>query len=110
MSCNKTFNHLSVRGRIWILAKSPRMVSLFMGMRFVPIYQFLWKVHMHKTPHLKGIVGVFLHKLGFLHLLEKGGGNLQLDKKIMKALGSIDKFKARLVAKGFTQIEGIDYN
>jgi len=84
MSYNKIFNHLSVRGRIWILAKSPRMVSLFMGMRFVPIYQFLWKVHMHKTPRLKGIVGVFLHKLGFLHFLEKEGGIPQLDRQIIK--------------------------
>jgi len=40
--------------------------SLFKGMRFVFIYQLLWrtnlkmwKVHMHKTPRLKGIVGVF---------------------------------------------------
>jgi len=33
-------------------------------------------------------VGVILHNLGFLHLLEKGEGNLQLDRKIMKALGS----------------------
>jgi len=48
----------------------------------------MWKVHMHKTPHLKGIVGVFLHKLGFLHLLEKGGGIPQLDRQIIKVLGS----------------------
>jgi len=81
MSYNKTFNHLSVRGRIEILAKSPRMVSLFKGMRFIFIYQLLWrtnlkmwKVHMHKNPRLKGIMGVILHKLGFLHLLDKGGG------------------------------------
>ena len=70
------------------------MVSLFKGMRFVFIHQLLWrtnlkmwKVHMHRTPRLKGIVGVILDKLEFLHLLEKGGGNLQLDRKIMKALG-----------------------
>jgi len=31
------------------------------------------KVHMHRTPCLKGIVGVILHKLGLLLLLEKGG-------------------------------------
>ena len=43
---------------------------------------------MHKTPRLKGIVGVFLHKLGFLHLLEKGGGIPWLDRHIMKVLGS----------------------
>ena len=48
----------------------------------------MWKVHMHRTPRLKGIVGVILHKLGFLHFLEKGGGNLQLDRKIIKAPGS----------------------
>ena len=70
-------------------------MSLFKGIRFVFIYQLLWrtnlkmwKVHMHRTPCLKGIVGVILHKLGFLHLLKKGGGNLQLDRQIMKALGS----------------------
>ena len=71
------------------------MVSLFEGMRFIFIYQLLWrtnlkmwKVHMHRALHLKGIVGVFLHKLGFLHLLEKGGGIPQLDRQIMKVLGS----------------------
>jgi len=70
------------------------MVSLFKGMRFVFIYQLLWrtnlkmwKVHMHMIPLLKGIVGVFLHKLGSLHLLEQGGGIPQLDRKIMKVLG-----------------------
>ena len=47
----------------------------------------MWKVHMHKTPCLKGIVGVILHKLGLLHLLVKGGGIPQLDRQIMKALG-----------------------
>ena len=95
MSYNSILSHLSVRGRIEILAKSPRMVSLFKVMRFVFIYRLLWrtklkmwKVHMHRTPHLKGIVGVILHKLGFLHPLGKGGGNLQLDRTIMKALGS----------------------
>jgi len=43
---------------------------------------------MHRAPRLKGIVRVILHKLRFLHLLEKGGGNFQLDRKIMKALRS----------------------
>ena len=42
---------------------------------------------MHRSPHLKGIVGVFLHKLGFLHLLKKGGGISLLDRKMMKVLG-----------------------
>ena len=65
------------------------------------------EVHVHRILHLKGIegvffhkpgflhllekgggipgiVGVFLHKLGFLHLLEKGGGIPQLDRQIMK--------------------------
>ena len=37
------------------------------------------KVHMHKTSYLKGIVGVFLHKLESLHVLEKGGGIPQLE-------------------------------
>jgi len=71
------------------------MVSLFKGIRFVFIYQLLWrtnlkmwKVHIHRTPHLKGIVGVFLHKLVFLRLLKKGGGIPQLDRQIMKVLGS----------------------
>jgi len=57
-------------------------------MRFVFIYQLIWrtnlkmwKVQMHRTPCLKGIVGVILPKLGFLHLLEKGGGNLQPYRK-----------------------------
>jgi len=45
-------------------------------------------VHMHRTSHLKGVVGVFLHKLGSLNLLEKGGGIPQLDGQIMKVLGS----------------------
>ena len=64
-------------------------------MRFVFIYQLLWrtnlnmcKVHMHRTLCLKGILGVIIHKLGFLHLLEKGGGIPRLDRQIMKALGS----------------------
>ena len=50
----------------------------------------MWKVHMHmhKTPRLKRIVEVFLHKLGFLHLLEKGGEIPQLDRQIIKVLGS----------------------
>jgi len=43
---------------------------------------------MHRIPRLKGIVGVFLHKLGFLHLIEKGGGIPRLDRHIMKVLGS----------------------
>ena len=42
---------------------------------------------MHRTPYLKGIVGVFLHKLGFLYLLEKGRGIPQLDRQMMKVLG-----------------------
>jgi len=42
---------------------------------------------MHRTPCLKGTVGVTLHKLGFLHVLEKGGGIPQLDGQIMKNLG-----------------------
>jgi len=71
------------------------MVSLFKDMKFVFIYQLLWrvnlkmcKIHMHKTPRLKGIVGVILQKLGLLHLLVRGGGIPQLDRQIMKALGS----------------------
>jgi len=87
------------------------MVSLFKRMRFVFIYQLLWKtnlkmwkVHMHKTPYLEGIVGVIVHKLGFLHLLKKGGIS-QLDRQIMKALGSegvnvkeflVDIFKSKM--------------
>ena len=47
----------------------------------------MWKVHMHRTSRLKEIVGVILHKLRFLHILEKGGGIPQLDRQIMKALG-----------------------
>ena len=43
---------------------------------------------MHRTPRLKGIVGVFSHKQGFLHHLEKGGGILQLNRQIMKVPGS----------------------
>ena len=39
---------------------------------------------MHRNPRLKGIVGVILHMLGSLHLLEKGGGIPQLDRQIMK--------------------------
>jgi len=71
------------------------MVSLLKGMRFAFMYQLLWrtnlkmwKAHINRTPHLKGIMGVILHKLGFLHLLEKGGRILQLDRQTMKALGS----------------------
>jgi len=48
----------------------------------------MWKVHMHRTQRLKEIVGVILHKLVFLHLLEKGRSILQLDRQIMKDLGS----------------------
>jgi len=68
-----------------------KMVSLLTEMRFVYIYELLWKstlkmwkVHIHKAPHLKGIMDVFLHKLGFLHLLEKGGRIPQLDRQIIK--------------------------
>jgi len=43
---------------------------------------------MHRTPRLKGIVGVILHKLGLQHLSVKGEGIPQLDRQIMKALGS----------------------
>ena len=59
---------------------------------------------MHRTPHLKGIVGMIFHKLGSLDLLEKGGAILQLDKQMMKVLGSegvnveeflVDSFKSR---------------
>jgi len=44
--------------------------------------------HMHKIPPLKLIVGVFLNKPRFPHLLEKGGGISQLDRQIMKVLRS----------------------
>ena len=57
MSCNKTFNHLSVRGMIWILTKSPRMVHLpyligmvnvclLRRMRFILSLQILRSVNM----------------------------------------------------------------
>jgi len=38
---------------------------------------------MHRTPRLKGVVGVLLHKVGSLRLLEKAGEIPQLDKQII---------------------------
>jgi len=34
------------------------------------------EVHIDRAPHLKGIVEVIFHKLGFLHLLDKREGIL----------------------------------
>ena len=42
---------------------------------------------MQRIPSLEGITWVFLHKLGFLHLLEKGEAIPQIDRQIMKVPG-----------------------
>jgi len=113
MSYNKTFNHLSMSGRIWILTKSPRRVHLpyligmikvclvrrmrlvlnlrmlrriNLRMRFILNLLFLnmQLVHTFRIPHLQGIVRIIPHVLRVSYLLEKGAGIPHLGKQKMK--------------------------
>jgi len=117
LNYSKTSNHHSMRGRIWILTKTPKTVCLpylkGMGetcltrrMRFVldllymrkvnsrvrPILnlQFpnLQLVHMFGIPRPRGLVGATLHMLKVPHLVEKGGGMTHLGRQIIKAPGT----------------------
>jgi len=98
MHYSKILNHRLMRGRIWILTKSLRMVNLLYpkaigeicllkGMRCVLNHQILRrinlrirKVYMYKISRLKWIVGVIFHKLWPPPHLGKGGDSLARPK------------------------------
>jgi len=117
LSYSKTSNHHSMRGRIWILTKSPKMVclpypkemgetSLPQKMRFGLDLLYMKKVNlrvrsilnlqfsnmqlvnMFGIPCPRGIVGATLYMLRVSHPLEKGGGIPHPGRRTMKALGS----------------------
>jgi len=116
LSYSTTSNHLLVRGRIWTLTKSLKIVCLpnskgmgetclpkrirfaldLLYMRKVNLWvrsnlnlQFpnMQSVHMFRIPHPRGIVGATLHKLRVPHLLEKREGMPHPGRQTMKALG-----------------------
>jgi len=116
LNYSKTSNHHSMRGRIWILTKSPKMVCLpypkGMGETYLPgrmrfiidllcmrkvnlrmrsilNFQFpnMQLVHMFGMPCTKGIVGATLHMIKVPYLLEKGGGMPHPGREIIKAPG-----------------------
>ena len=102
MSYNKTFNNLQVKGRIWILTKSPKMVCCLphlkeMGETCLPRknenrsqspvheesdsvrevrlnlqFSNMHLAHMFGTPRPKGTVGATLYMFKVPHPLEKG--------------------------------------
>ena len=117
VSYNKSLNHLSVRGRIWIPNKSSRMahllylfgmvkVCLLRRMRFILNLQMLRRfslrmtfiinlpflnmqlIHMFRIPPPMDSGRNFLFMLRVPYFLAKGGGIPRLDRQIMKVLRS----------------------